>query len=296
MRVRVENLYYLLCYAWQCLDARDIVPVSDIAGRSPEALFARVLDISVRRLLKQGLERGYVERTESTRRPRGKIDLARTIGAGKLNHGVVECAFDELTVDILPNQAIKAALRKLILADAVGADERSQLRALVAAMDQVSDVANIGSRHFAGISLRGGLRRYRLVLSICELLSRRALLDESTGRLRFSSFVGSDQEMGLLFEDFLRQFFRLEQRRFNDVGARGRRSSWRPSATERHCPRPGPRVSSCTRTTCTSSWRTSRITPRAPTSAFPARCFTPPTTMNRPHRSGYWAIQFTWPA
>jgi 5-methylcytosine-specific restriction enzyme subunit McrC len=220
VQVRVENLYYLLCYAWQCLDARDIVPVSEIAGRSPEALFARVLSVSVGRLMKQGLERGYVEQAETTRRPRGKIDFGRTLSGGVLNRGAVECAFDELTPDIFPNRAIKAALRSLARADAIDSGQRSQLHALIDAMAGVADVEDIGPRHFAGVSLRGGLRRYRLPLSICELLSRRSLLDEQSGKLRFSAFLGSDQEMGRLFEDFLRQFFRLEQRKFTDIGAR----------------------------------------------------------------------------
>ena len=43
MAIPLENVYYLLCYAWNRLDARDRVDVSAIPGNRIENLLAKVL-------------------------------------------------------------------------------------------------------------------------------------------------------------------------------------------------------------------------------------------------------------
>jgi 5-methylcytosine-specific restriction enzyme subunit McrC len=43
VKIPIQNLYYLLCYAWDRLDERDIVAVDAAGVTSLADLFARVL-------------------------------------------------------------------------------------------------------------------------------------------------------------------------------------------------------------------------------------------------------------
>lgn len=50
VEVPLDNLFYLLCYATNCLSLRDTVDVSALVGQAPMALYAHVLDTCVARL------------------------------------------------------------------------------------------------------------------------------------------------------------------------------------------------------------------------------------------------------
>ena len=54
MKIPIQNIYYLLCYAWNKLDERDIVDVRGIDSTNILDLFARVLIGGLSRLFKQG--------------------------------------------------------------------------------------------------------------------------------------------------------------------------------------------------------------------------------------------------
>ena len=83
MKIPAHTLYVVLCYAWERYDehldsaaAREHASVPDDL---PQNLLARLLRDSLRRLWRRGLDRGYLERAEDARRPKGKIDMARTV-------------------------------------------------------------------------------------------------------------------------------------------------------------------------------------------------------------------------
>src|SRR6476646_2938594 len=62
----------------------------------------------VRRLLRRGLDRGYVGFEEELSSPRGRLLIDRTIKEQTLQRGAVCCQIDELRHDVLHNQIIKS--------------------------------------------------------------------------------------------------------------------------------------------------------------------------------------------
>lgn len=216
MQVRIENLYFLLCYAWGHLDERDLVEVVADDARTAEELFARVLLTASRRLLRQRLDRGYRENIEDLRRPHGKIHFARTAARAAEIRGFLECAFDDLTEDVLHNRIIKTTVRRLSTVEGLATELRHGLFAIAQEMPTVADVP-ISAQDFQRVQLHSNLRRYRLALNVCSLLHRCLLPDERPGHWQFRSFAGDEREMGLLFESFVREFLTREQRVFPTV-------------------------------------------------------------------------------
>ncbi|HRI68556.1 MAG TPA: hypothetical protein PK156_30215 [Polyangium sp.] len=213
MQVHAENLYFLLSYAWGHFEERDLVEIAAIEARTAEELFARVLVTAVRRLLHQRLDRGYREETDELRRPRGKILVARTMARGAHLRGVLECCFDETTEDVLHNRLIKATLMRLIAVDKLDGQLKNDLRRIVREMPTVADL-RISAHDFQRVQLHSNLRRYRLALNICALLHQCLLPEDQSGRWRFRTFSGNEREMGLLFEEFVREFLAREQQVF----------------------------------------------------------------------------------
>src|SRR5688572_4691481 len=100
MSVSVQNIYYLLCYAWDRLEARSLVDASAIPGNRIENLLGKVLLDGVAHLIRSGFDRGYVTFEETSRRLRGKVLLTETVGRSLLQQGRVACQMDDLSHDV----------------------------------------------------------------------------------------------------------------------------------------------------------------------------------------------------
>ncbi|MBN2439660.1 MAG: hypothetical protein JXL20_13790 [Deltaproteobacteria bacterium] len=55
-KIPIQNIYYLLCYAWNRLEERDIVDVTGIDSTNLADLFAKVLIGGVGHLFKRGFD------------------------------------------------------------------------------------------------------------------------------------------------------------------------------------------------------------------------------------------------
>lgn len=197
-------------------EERDLVEIESTEARTAEELFARVLLGASRRLLRQRLDRGYREDVDELRRPRGKINFARTAARGIEVRGVLECGFDDTTEDVLHNRIIKATVKRLATVEGLPTDLRHGLLAVAREMPTVGDVS-IAAQDFQRVQLHSNLRRYRLAMNVCSLLHRCLLPDDRSGRWSFRSFAGDEREMGLLFEGFVREFLAREQHAFPRV-------------------------------------------------------------------------------
>mgnify|MGYP000032445869 FL=1 len=96
-KIPIENLYYLLCYAWGVSDQLDKVKVDGEKCHSLENLLSMVLLNACDRLLRQGLLREYRFEEQEVDGVRGKLNLAETLKSGKHLNDRTICQVDELT-------------------------------------------------------------------------------------------------------------------------------------------------------------------------------------------------------
>lgn len=224
--VPVANLFYLLCYATNRLEARDLIDVQALEGSQPADLMAEVLVAGVRRLRLRGLPRQYRTRTVDTRSPRGRIELTPSITGALLPRGKVRCTIDELSPDIPVNRALKAAMRTLAGRPEVAAGRRRALRSLVVAMGGVTEVRlDHGLVAEARKAAPKGL--LALLLAVCELVWLGALPGPGGQALPFLDLGARPQVFGRVFEDFVAGWLRQEQAHFS---ARKARLQWQVDA------------------------------------------------------------------
>src|ERR1700733_6314012 len=105
--IPIRNLYYLFLYAWDRFSEGSRADVGAEASPDLPNLLARVLASGVRRQLRRGLDRGYVQRVDELALPRGKFLLQDTVRKSSLASGRVVCQFDELNADTLPNRILR---------------------------------------------------------------------------------------------------------------------------------------------------------------------------------------------
>ncbi len=210
MSVSVQNIYYLLCYPWDRLEARNLVDVNSIPGNRIENLLGKVLHDGVAHLIRSGFDRGYVSFEETSRRLRGKVLLTETVGRSLLEQGRVACQLDDLSYDVAHNRVIKAAMAAMAALPSIDKSIAAGLRDHCRRLHDVSDIP-LSPAAFRQVQLHRNLARYALLVNVAQLVAKSFIPDERTGVRRFYPFTANEQEMGRLLEAFVRNFLRREQ-------------------------------------------------------------------------------------
>ncbi len=216
MAIPVQNIYYLLCYAWNKLDEKDRVKISIDDNTSLLDLFAKVLINATGLLLKRGIDKQYQSFDEEVVGIKGKLLLNQTVKANLFKHGRAICQFDDLTSNSLLNQILVTTIHKLRRTKGVAKELKRHLSDLEDMMFGIEQIELSGS-HFKQIKLNRNNRFYGFVMNVCQIIYESTLPSERPGEYVFADFTRDERKMNQLFESFIRNFYRLEQRKFPKV-------------------------------------------------------------------------------
>jgi 5-methylcytosine-specific restriction enzyme subunit McrC len=211
--IPITNLYYLLCYAWNHFSEGAIVSVRGVQNSSVENLLATVLIKGTHHLMRRGVDRGYIPRREDTARLRGRIIFAETLERNLAGRAMAHCEFDELEYDVLHNQILKTTLCNLSKTDQLDNGLQHELLELVRRFPEVS-VIRLNQLTFRKLQLSRNTAFYDFLMKVCELVQAALLPEENSGRFRFRDILRDEMTMSKVFEDFVYNFYRLEQKDF----------------------------------------------------------------------------------
>ncbi len=226
--IPVQNIYYLLCYAWNSLEEGDVTDVSGMESTELEDLFARVLISGTNHLLRRGLTREYETQEDEMAAIRGRIDVANSARRMLLQHGRAICRFDELSVNTLPNQIIKTTIRGLAGAEGLNKSLRHQLLLVHRELDGIDDI-QLNRMAFRRVQLRRNARFYRFMINVCEVVANSWLVGELPGELRFRDFLRDEKAMARLYENFILNFYRIER---PDLEVRKEKIRWTATSSD----------------------------------------------------------------
>jgi 5-methylcytosine-specific restriction enzyme subunit McrC len=211
--IPIENIYYLLCYAWDRLEERDVARVAASPSARLQDLFARMLELGISHLLKRGIDRTYIPIEDEIPGIRGRLELATSIKRASFLRARAWCAYDELSPDVLHNRIIKTTLRRLAGVGGLDSELAESLRDLYRRMPEVREIALTG-RIFRRVKIGRNIAYYGFLLDVCEIVHRNLLVHENTGEYVFRDFTRDDAQMANLFERFLYRFYQYEQRQY----------------------------------------------------------------------------------
>lgn len=207
MEIPVQNIYYLLCYAWKHLKQGEPVPLP--AGEADDLvnLFALILSKGIQHEVRRGLHRNYVDLVKETVSPRGRIQFTESLNQQSLRRSRLVCNFDEFSRDVLPNRIIRSVADQLVRDPGLTKENRDALRTQIDWLHEIRPT-RIQSNSFQRLNLPPRNRSYRFLINICELIWRRYLPGERGGRDVLSRTILRDQiRMHALFEDFVCNFY-----------------------------------------------------------------------------------------
>ena len=207
--IPIKNIYYLLCYAWNKLEEGELVDVSAEDESDLLNLLSRVLVNGTKMLLKRGINKQYLTENEVYQGIKGKVNITDSLRKNLFSKGFSICEFDEISADILPNQILKTTLQNLIKTTKLSPVLKQEIRTIIYRLHEVSEII-LTDGVFHQVQINRNNSFYAFLLNISELIYKNLLINQETGNFQFKDFLRDERQMAILFEEFIRNFYKIE--------------------------------------------------------------------------------------
>lgn len=185
-------------------------------------LIANLFIRECRNLIRRGLIKDYVTFSEETSSISGKILMTESIPHIVQRRPVVICEKNHYSSNVLLNQIMNTTLNDLLFNSNIKERTRKESFHL---LDQLEKVDNIilSREIFNRLRFDKQNSYYKRMVHLARLLFELKLLSHKKGDWSLFSVELSESEMNRLFENFLLNFYRLEQ---NNYHVQSERMSW----------------------------------------------------------------------
>ena len=217
--IRVQNIYYMLAYAFQVLHEQGYKDVATEEFENAAELLSAILCRGVSVQIKRGLGKQYITRVEALGSPRGKLEISESIKSQAVRKKQLVCAYDEFSIDAYTNRIIKTTLELLLRANITKTRKKEILKLLVF-FNEVS----VLDTHSINWNLRydRNNQTYRMIVSVCQLIVKGLIQTQADGTTRIMDYM-DDQTMAHLYEKFILGYFRREH---NDIKSHSPQIAW----------------------------------------------------------------------
>ena len=209
MSIPIKNIYHLLCYAWNKLEESELVNISAEDESDLLNLLGRVLLNGTKTLLKRGIDKRYLTENQIYQGIKGKVNITDSLRKNLFLKGLSICEFDELSADILPNQILKTTLQNLTQIPSLSPTLKQEIRAIIYRLHEVNKIV-LTDAIFHQVQINRNNLFYAFLLNISELIYQNLLINERTGSFQFKDFLRDERQMARLFEEFIRNFYKIE--------------------------------------------------------------------------------------
>lgn len=226
-RIPIQNIYYLLCYAWNKIEEQEITNIQPEDFKDDLVnLFAKVLINGTKHLLKRGLNRDYFTRNFVISGIKGKLNISDTIKQNLFIQMKASCDYDEFEYNTLHNRILISTFYNLLKTSQLTPENHKEIKTLIFKMPDIEQI-QIKSKHFLEVRLNRNNQYYKYLLKICELFYYYLLPTEQTGQYLIKSILRDKRKMAHVFEEFLRNFFKLHKPEYI-VGSKTRKWKFIP--------------------------------------------------------------------
>ena len=204
--IRVQNVYYMLAYAFQVLHEQGYKNVATEEFDNVAELLSAILCRGVSVQIKRGLIRQYISREEALASPRGKLEIGKSIKTQAIRKKQLVCNYDEFSVDAYPNRIIKTTM-DLLLRGSISKARKKEIRKLMIFFDGIS-ILDIHSINW-DIQYDRNNQTYRMLIAVCRFVIKGLLQTTADGSTKIMDYA-DDQTMAKLYEKFILGYYQRE--------------------------------------------------------------------------------------
>ena len=223
--IPIQNIYYMLSYAFQTLQAENYKDLAAENFHNTAELCAAILDKGIGIQLKHGLRRDYVSKSESLSTLQGKLNISESIKTQTMLKKQMICTYDEFSTNIQFNQIIKSTVLLLLKANITNSRKKS-LRKLLLFFSDVNEI----DLHFVNWNQQYNRsnQNYQMLIGMCYLVYKGLLTTQNNGTTKLMDFFDG-QRMCRLYEKFLLEYYRKEH---PELTANASQIAWQLDDTE----------------------------------------------------------------
>lgn len=203
--VSVRNIYRMLSYA---LDAHNVSSYDNIAFEDIDGLHNLLVEILAKGIVlqrKRGLDHDYSIQREIIPVIRGRVHVGETLRLQNRGLNLVDCSFDEYTMDTFFNQILKTAMTRSLTFVEVSDDNKRLIKGLLPFFDGVSDIP-AHRINWSGTRLNRNNAAYRLLLNVCYMLINETGMTQYLGTINAPGITV--KSMPLLYQHFVLNYFK----------------------------------------------------------------------------------------
>ncbi|WP_165886949.1 5-methylcytosine restriction system specificity protein McrC [Scopulibacillus darangshiensis] len=206
-QVPVKNFYYMLMYAFRYpLDQfQEVIQTKE--PTSPIDLWAMLFNREVGRLIRQGLVKEYQPVKEETGTIRGKIQFPESIQHQSFYRAKMVCEWDEMDANVTANRVLKSTLERILNDNSVGKEIQLESSRLLTYLLDIPSI-ELTNRTFQSLNVKGRYKAYHLAFYLSEMIAADAFIEKGQSQNRLDT-IDESKNLGNLFEDFVREFYRL---------------------------------------------------------------------------------------
>lgn len=205
-KIPIKNIYYMLCYAWNILEQKDTLDLSTEKLDNIYNLLSKVYISGITNLLKRGMNRYYIEKTEEMPLIKGKVNITSSIKRQSFRFGKAVCSYDDFSNDIMLNQVIKRTINILLVSPELDYSLKVKLNKLKPSFQMIKDIS-LTDRIFSSLRYDRSNHHYVLLMNISELVYKGLITKEEGNCLKFSDFI-REKQMAKLYEKFVLNFYK----------------------------------------------------------------------------------------
>ena len=223
--IPIQNIYYMLSYAFQTLQAENYKDLAAENFHNTAELCAAILVKGIGIQLKHGLRRDYVSKSESLSTLQGKLNISESIKTQTMLKKQMICTYDEFSTNIQFNQIIKSTVLLLLKANITNSRKKS-LRKLLLFFSDVNEI----DLHFVNWNQQYNRsnQNYQMLIGMCYLVYKGLLTTQNNGTTKLMDFFDG-QRMCRLYEKFLLEYYRKEH---PELTANASQIAWQLDDTE----------------------------------------------------------------
>ncbi len=204
--IRVQNIYYMLAYAFQNLNEAEINKYSFEDFEYVDDLFTVILAKGIAKQVKRGLGKEYVYHTENLVSPKGKICISESVKLKSIHKNEVCCDLDELMENTYMNQILKSTAMLLLHSKNVAKENKKKLKKVLLYFSNVEAI-NCRTINWSRLQYNKNNSSYKMLMNICYLIVNGMLISEKEGNVLLNRYI-DDQRMHTLYEKFIRAYYK----------------------------------------------------------------------------------------
>lgn len=204
--IRIQNIYYMLSYAFQVLTERGYKQVATEEFENVGELCSEILIKGVSSQIKRGLGKEYIAQEKSLSFLRGKIDISSSLKEQTLIKKQLVCNYDEFSENSYMNRIIRTTMEVLLRCD-ISRDRKSRMRKLLVYFSAVEPLTV--NRINWQIQYNRNNQTYQMLIAICYLIIKGLLQTTTDGNTKLMDFL-DEQRMCRLYEKFILEYYRKE--------------------------------------------------------------------------------------